>query len=54
MQDALKERTRQLCEAIASEQNANRFMELISELNRLLTQNEDAIRQARAVNDVAE
>jgi len=54
MRDGLKERTKQLCEAIVSEQNANRFMELVSELNRILIENEDAAQQARAVNEVAE
>ncbi len=54
MRDGLMDRTKQLCEAIALEQNANRFMELVSELNRLLTENEEALRQARAVNEATD
>jgi hypothetical protein len=54
MRDHVKERTKQLCEAIASEQDGIRFMELISELNRLLQDNEDALLKARDLNRVAD
>ena len=54
MQNGSMDRAKQLCEAIASERDSNRFMELISELNHLLKKNEEALQQARAVNEVAE
>jgi len=54
MQDPLRERTKQLCEAIASEQDGSRFMELVSELNGLLQANEDSIQRARQLNRVTD
>ena len=40
MQEAIRERMKQLCESIASERDPERFMELVTKLNELLQKNE--------------
>lgn len=40
MQEATRERMKQLCESIASERDPERFMELVTKLNELLQKNE--------------
>jgi len=41
MQEAAKEKMKQLCESIAFERDPARFMELVTKLNELLQKNED-------------
>ena len=40
MQEAFRERMKQLCESIASERDPERFMELVIKLNELLQKKE--------------
>lgn len=41
MQEAVREKTKRLCESIASERDPERFMELVTKLNELLQKNEN-------------
>lgn len=43
-----KERWRELCELASTEQDPNRLMELISEINRLLAEKEHRLQQLRS------
>jgi hypothetical protein len=47
MHDSVRTQMKQFCESIAAEQDPNRFMELVSQLNDLLQQNE---RKSQAMN----
>jgi hypothetical protein len=40
MQEAVRERMKQLCESMGSEQDPERFMELVTKLNELLQKSE--------------
>ena len=40
MQEAIRERMKQLCESIASERDPEQFMELVTKLNELLQKSE--------------
>jgi hypothetical protein len=41
MQEAVREKMKQLCESIAFERDPARFMELVTKLNELLQKHED-------------
>jgi len=41
MQEAVREKMKQLCESISSEQDPERFMELVTKLNELMQKNEN-------------
>ena len=47
MQGQQKERWKELCELAAREQNPERLMELVAEINRLLEQKEQRLIGAR-------
>ena len=47
MQGQQKERWRELCELAAQEQNPERLMELVAEINRLLEEKEQRLIAAR-------
>ena len=47
MQGQQKERWKELCELVAQEQNPERLMELVAEINRLLEQKEQRLIAAR-------
>ena len=48
MQGQTKERWQALCEQAATEQNPERLMELIEEINRLLAAKEERLNRQRA------
>lgn len=48
MQGQIKERWQALCEQAATEQNPERLMELIEEINRLLAAKEERLNRQRA------
>jgi cell shape-determining protein MreC len=45
------ERWRKLCEQAAIEQDSDRLLELIKEINRLLEEKEERLKSARKPND---
>jgi hypothetical protein len=47
-----KEKWLQLCEQAAREQDSNKLMELVDEVNRLLLEEEERVKGNRARNDV--
>jgi hypothetical protein len=47
MQGQQKERWKELCELAAQEQNSERLMELVAEINRLLEQKEQRLIEGR-------
>ena len=47
MEGETRERWEQLCQLAAREQDPNRLLELVSEINRLLSEKEQRLRQHR-------
>ena len=48
MQDETKERWRQLCEQAAIEQDPEKLIKLIDEINRLLAEKEERLKRQRS------
>jgi len=48
MQGATKELWKQLCEQAATEQNPERLMDLVNEINRLLDEKQERLNNLRA------
>ena len=50
MRDKAKERWLELCEQAAVEQNHDKLMQLIAEIDRLLTEKKQRLREANSQN----
>ena len=53
MQEKVKEDWLQLCEQVAIEQNPERMIELIRELNRMLEEKEQRLKRKQSKNGAA-